>query len=100
MTHIRANNLDFSSLFSVDQEDVNQRFAQACETLDISSWRLHRGLTIGDTYAALLKVPSKTNVIGPEGSIIINVPGDGNCLFSSLLDPLLGYVPGQVLKLV
>ena len=99
MTHIRANNLDFSSLFYVDQQDVNQCFAEACETLDISSWRLQPGLIIGDSYAAL-KVPSKTNVIGPEGSIIINVPGDGNCLFSSLLGPLLGYVLGQVLKLV
>ena len=42
MTHVRANYLDFSSLFSVDQEDVIHCFAKACETLDISSFKKYK----------------------------------------------------------
>ena len=98
MSRKRVNNLHFSSLFSVNSDAVNKRFSEACEILNITKWRLPSVTTVEDAFSTLLKASSKTRLIGPEYSRIIDVPGDGNCLFYSLLAPLLGRVPGQVLK--
>jgi hypothetical protein len=75
---------------------VNKRFSEACEILNIKKWRLPTVTKVSDAFSALLKSSSRTRFGGPEGSKIIDVPGDGNCLFFSLIDPLLGQVPGQV----
>ena len=95
MSRIRVNDLHFSSLFSVNSDEVNKRFKDACEILNISKWKVKSVTTVEDAFSALRKSSSKTNLMGPEDSRILDVPGDGNCLFYSLLAPLLGRVPGQ-----
>ena len=98
MPRIVTNNLHYSSLFSADNAAVNKRFDKACRKLNISKWRRCPDLTIGDSYSLLL-TSNKACATGPEDSRIVDVPGDGNCLFYALLAPLLGKVPDQVFAL-
>ena len=91
-----TNNLHYSSLFSVNNATVNKCFDKACKRLNISKWRRCQYLIIVDSYSSLL-TSNKSCAIGPEDSKIVDVRGDGNCLFYSLLAPLLGKVPGQVI---
>ena len=95
MSRIQVNDLHFSSLFSVNSDEVNKRFKDARDILNISKCKLKSVSTVEDAFLALLKSSSKTNLLGPENSQVLDVKGDGNCLFYSLLAPLLGRVPGQ-----
>ena len=91
-----TNNLVFSSIFPCDNERVNEQFLSSCRKLGIEEWRLKS--TVREAYSALLCSPSITSFVGPEGSKLVDVVGDGNCLFYSLLAPLLGFVPGPADK--
>ena len=88
-----TNNLKFSSIFSCDAEKVDQRFTEACEKLNISKWRCTS--TVRGALERLLDSADKRKK-GPEDSRLVDVRGDGNCLFYCLLAPLLGFVPGPV----
>jgi hypothetical protein len=92
--HRKAVDLKFSSLFPCDSEEVNLRFASACSKLSIEKWR--KETKISEAFKSLIISAGRVNFKGPESSKIIDVPGDGNCLFYSLLAPLLGFVPEKV----
>ena len=93
MAYRLTNNLKFSSLFCCDTEEVDKRFTKACEKLNISKWRCT--FTISEAFEKLLDSAEKRKK-GPEDSRVVDVRGDGNCLFYCLLAPLLGFVPGPV----
>jgi hypothetical protein len=93
-----TNNLVFSSIFPCNNKRVNERFIAACKKLGLEEWRLKP--TVKEAYTSLLESPSVTKGRGPEGSKVVDVRGDGNCLFYSLMAPLLGFVPGPADKVV
>ena len=89
-----ASQMVFTSYFSVDSPAVNARIQEATELLNIDKYRKVK--TIRQACERVLRV--RTDHImdgesGPEGSFIVDVPGDGNCLFHSLCCLLLGRVP-------
>ena len=93
-----TNNLVFSSIFPCNNKRVNERFIDACKKLGLEEWRLKP--TVKEAYTSLLESPRVTKGRGPEGSKVVDVRGDGNCLFYSLMAPLLGFVPGPADKVV
>ena len=89
-----ASQMVFSSYFAVNNPAVNARIQEATELLNIAEYRKVK--TIRQACARVLR--ERTDHImdgesGPEGSFIVDVPGDGNCLFHSLCCLLLGRVP-------
>ena len=89
-----ASQMVFTSYFPVDSPAVNARIQEACELLNIAKYRKVK--TIRQACERVLR--ERTDHImngesGPDGSFIVDVPGDGNCLFHSLCCLLLGQVP-------
>lgn len=84
----------FSSLFPCDSQAVDDRFAYACCIFNIME--LRKFPEVKDTYHSLLQTAgSAPRLKGPEGSVLVDVPGDGNCLYYTLVAPLLGYIPDK-----
>ena len=88
--------MKFSSIFPCDTREVAERFTEACKNLNIIN--LGSGNIVKENYKSLLKndrLLEWSRSKGLENSEIVDVPGDGNCLFYSLLAPLLGYIPDK-----
>ena len=88
-----AFNKEFSTLFSVKGDQTNQKYKQAFKILGLEI--LGEFSTIEQNLAKLLEESAISRYKGPENSIIIDVPGQGDCWLSSFLAPLLGYVVAE-----
>jgi hypothetical protein len=89
---LSVNNLEFSSLFGVKSAKANDLFKNA-----LNIFKLEEEMSfasVEDNYEKLRteEIWIKKELKGPEDSIIVNVPGKGDCWLIALLAPLLGYV--------
>ena len=87
--NILRNNLNFSSLFSVESESVNQKFKKALETFGLHKLIHFESVKFNCDHLIHTELDFEP---GPEGSRILDVPGNGDCSINALLAPLLGFV--------
>ena len=86
------NNKTFSTLFTVDHGKSKDHFNDEIRLFNLERYVSFR--SIDENYQQLQQsnwvVP---HLKGPDDSLIVDVPGAGDCWLSALLAPLLGFVP-------
>ena len=83
----------FSSLFSVKNSFSDSKYLRALKALGLKEAESFK--SIEQNVDRILKVNSVVNDIGPEDSVIVDVPGKGDCWLIAFLSPLLGYIVSE-----
>ena len=83
-------NRKFSSLFSVQGGNTDQIISSALKILGLEEIKF---TSLDDNLEKLRRGGNMSPLLrGPEGSLILNVPGFGDCWLVSVLAPLVGKV--------
>ena len=87
--HVAKSLKDFSSLFTVNSDDCDDKYREALNILGLGV--LIDFESVEENCSQVLKTSSYVKD-GPEGSVVVDVPPFGDCWLLALLAPLLGYV--------
>ena len=91
MDLLLTNNLIFSSIFPCDNDSTNNMFRRAATKLGIAAYD-RRVQTVSEAHKSILSNVGRRHIKGPENSVVVDVPGDGNCLFYCLAATLVGFI--------
>ena len=95
----RVNDKRFSSIFTKKGKATNDKYRHALSTLGLSGKHFksvednHEKLRNSDFALRRHRGPLSELLSGPyKGSVLVDVPAQGDCWLLTLLAPLLGYI--------